>query len=177
MKRLFAVFAALLVLLTVPVFATDPPQADGSVFTTVNVAVVMSESGQAEVTQTMTLALSHSVDVLQFGVPEQAKKPKLSAMDSKVTTSGGARVLEVKSKTDFSGVQNVTMTYINRTIQRLENQRAALEEQVRLKSRPSSELRRLKFEPLDFEEKKVVAATFIKEIRLSGDQADVIWNV
>jgi hypothetical protein len=72
---------------------------------------------------------------------------------------------------------DVTMTYINRTIQRLENQRASLEEQVRLKAKPRTDLRRLKFEPLEFDEKKIVAATFIKEIRLSGDSAKVIWNV
>ena len=49
---------------------------------------------------------------------------------------------------------DVTMTYINRTIQRLENQRASLEEQVRLKTKPRTDLRRLKFDPLEFDEKK-----------------------
>ena len=72
---------------------------------------------------------------------------------------------------------DVTMSYINRTIQRLEEQRLALEEQLRQKVRPCADLRRLKFEPLDFEAKKVVAATFIREIRLSGDNAEVVWNV
>ena len=72
---------------------------------------------------------------------------------------------------------DVTMTYINRTIQRLENQRTSLEEQIRLKTKPRTDLRRLKFDPLEFDEKKIVAATFIKEIRLSGDSAEVTWNV
>ena len=71
----------------------------------------------------------------------------------------------------------LTMPYINRTVARLEaRRRELLERQARLRGRPRP-ARRLEFSPLTFAQKKLVAARFIREIRLSGDRAEVIWNV
>ena len=73
---------------------------------------------------------------------------------------------------------DMSMGYINRTVERLEDQRKKLlEGQAKQRGRSHPEFRRLKFEPLEFEQKKLVAAQFIKEIRLSGDNAEVVWNV
>ena len=72
---------------------------------------------------------------------------------------------------------DLTMPYINRTVARLEaRRRELLERQARLRGRPRP-ARRLEFSPLTFAQKKLVAARFIREIRLSGDRAEVIWNV
>lgn len=72
----------------------------------------------------------------------------------------------------------VSVSYINNAIKRLDEQRSELLEQfAKGKSSARSEIRRLKFEPLEFEQKKLVAAQFVREIRLSGDTADVMWNV
>ena len=72
----------------------------------------------------------------------------------------------------------LTMSYINRTIEKLEQQRTRLlEKQNRLQRYPKQLPGRLKFGPLDFEQKKLVAAQFIREIRLSGETAEVIWNI
>ena len=72
----------------------------------------------------------------------------------------------------------LTMSYINRTIEKLEQQRTRLlEKQDRLQRYPKQLPGRLKFGPLDFEQKKLVAAQFIQEIRLSGETAEVIWNI
>lgn len=73
---------------------------------------------------------------------------------------------------------DMSMAYINRTIERLEGQRNDLLERQRdQKGRPRTNFRRLRFDPLEFEQKKLVAAQFIKEIRLSGDTAEVVWTV
>jgi len=113
MKRLSAALAAILILLlTVQVLAVDPPLADGAAFTSVNIAVTLSESGQAEVTQTMALDLDRAAETLRLAVPKQAKKPKLSAMDTKLVTEDGIRYLTVKSDTGFTGTQSFTMTYL-----------------------------------------------------------------
>lgn len=72
----------------------------------------------------------------------------------------------------------LTMSYINRTIEKLEQQRTRLlEKQDRLQRYPKQLPGRLKFGPLGFAQKKLVAAQFIQEIRLSGETAEVIWNI
>ena len=73
---------------------------------------------------------------------------------------------------------DLTMPYINRTVSKLEEQRKELlQQQARQHSSPRVKRKHLKFGPLDFEQKKLVAAQFIQEIRLSGETAEVIWNV
>ena len=73
---------------------------------------------------------------------------------------------------------DLTMPYINRTIEKLEAQRGELlDRQAKLHKQPPPKLNHLKFGPLDFEQKKLVAAQFIQEIRLSGETAEVIWKV
>ena len=73
---------------------------------------------------------------------------------------------------------DLSMTYINRTIERLEKQRRELLRRQELqRARPRPEVGRLRFDALDFEQKKAVAAQFIHEIRLAGDSAEVIWNI
>ena len=61
---------------------------------------------------------------------------------------------------------------------RLEKQRQELLRRQELqRTRPRPEIGRLRFDALDFEQKKAVAAQFIHEIRLDGDSAEVIWNI
>ena len=73
---------------------------------------------------------------------------------------------------------DLTMPYINRTIEKLEGQRSELlKQQAKLHKIPRQKLCRLKFGPLDFAQKKLVAAQFIREIKLSEETAEVIWKV
>ena len=72
----------------------------------------------------------------------------------------------------------LTMSYINRTVEKLETQRRELlERNTTLHKAPMPKLDRLQFGSLDFEQKKLVAAQFIREVRLSGDIAWIIWKV
>lgn len=73
---------------------------------------------------------------------------------------------------------DLTMPYINRTIEKLETQRGELlERQTKLHKTPRQTLGHLKFGPLTFEQKKLVAAQFIQKIELGGDTAKVIWKI
>lgn len=73
---------------------------------------------------------------------------------------------------------DLTMPYINRTIEKLEAQRASLlAQQDKQRRHPKQDLNHLKFSPLTFEEKKLVAAEFIGEVKLEGDYAEVVWKI
>lgn len=73
----------------------------------------------------------------------------------------------------------LTMAYINRTIQKLEAQRQeilAKQAQIHTKKQVPK-WKRLQFAPLSFEQKKIVAAQFIREIKLDGERAEVVWRI
>lgn len=73
---------------------------------------------------------------------------------------------------------DLTMPYINRTIERLEQERQTLlDQQAAQYKYPRPNMGRLRFSTLTFEQKKLVAAQFVKEIKLADDSAEVIWNV
>ena len=73
---------------------------------------------------------------------------------------------------------DMSMTYINRSIARLEEQRQELLQcRAKHKTRVVPAVRRLKFHTLEFEQKKMVVAQFIREVRLADDTAEVIWNI
>lgn len=93
---------------------------------------------------------------------------KLAEIDRKID-----RLMDALAESD-----QLSMPYVNRTIQRLEEEKATLlQNRERQRQRPGSQLRRVEFDRLEFEQKKVVAAEFIQEIRLSEDTAEVIWKV
>lgn len=78
----------------------------------------------------------------------------------------------------LSESSDLSMTYINRTVERLEAQRQALlRKQSERRAHPRADFRRICFATLDLEQKKLVAAQFIQEIRLSEDSAEVVWRV
>ena len=73
---------------------------------------------------------------------------------------------------------DMSMTYVNRTVSRLEERRQTLlDEQAKRQAGPRLRPEHLKFELLEFDEKKLVAAQFIREVRLADDTAAVLWNV
>lgn len=94
-----------------------------------------------------------------------------------------AALAEIDRKIDrliaaLAGSSDLTMPYINRAVRELEARRQELlERQARQQAAPSSPRKRLRFGSLDFEQKKLVAARFIREIRLSGETAEVLWQV
>lgn len=73
---------------------------------------------------------------------------------------------------------DLSMRYINRELKRLEQEREELlatqKQRHRKQNRTSTQM---DFGTLGFEEKKLIAAQFIKEIQLADDTACVIWKI
>nr|WP_294547250.1 recombinase family protein [uncultured Pseudoflavonifractor sp.] len=99
------------------------------------------------------------------------------------TRENTAALAEIDRKIDrlisaLAESSDLTMSYINRTVKKLESRRQSLLElQARQHAGPSHKMQHLKFAPLEFGQKKLVAAQFIQEIRLSGETAEVFWRV
>ena len=70
----------------------------------------------------------------------------------------------------LAGSSAVTAAHIDRAVQALEAERQALQARVPRPTRPP------RFSALSFEEKKQTAARYIREIRLTGSQAAVVWR-
>ncbi len=124
---------------------------------------------------------------LEAGVEHELEKLLEACPDVEETGAEGRQLVNTLSAIDrkidrlmsaLAESSEVTMPYINRTIEGLEGQRrAVLEGRARLPAGHRPEAARLKFDQLDFEQKKLVAAQFIQEIRLSGETAQVLWRV
>lgn len=112
------------------------------------------------------LALCPNVEMTEDVKGEAAQA--LKSIDQKIE-----RLVEA-----IAAGSELTVPYINRAIQKLEEQRKGLlEQQARSHHRTKSQAGRIHLSALEFEEKKLVAAQFIQEIKLEGDQAEVIWKV
>ena len=112
--------------------------------------------------------LAECPDIEADTYEDQAYTSSLEEIDQKIN-----RLIDALTESS-----DITMAYVNRAIQKLEGQKQALlDERARRQSKPSIHLRRVQFAPLNFEEKKMVAAQFVKEINLVDDRAEVIWNV
>lgn len=73
---------------------------------------------------------------------------------------------------------DLSMPYINRAIERLEQERQGLlRQQGKQHQCLRSNMGHLRFSALTFTQKKLVATQFIKEIKLADSNAEVIWNV
>ena len=73
---------------------------------------------------------------------------------------------------------DLTVQYVNRTMERLEEQRRKLlAERGPQQTRRVPQPQKIQLAALSFEQKKLVAAQFIQEIRLSEETAEVVWKV
>lgn len=106
--------------------------------------------------------------------------PRVDMEDIEATESAQAlQEIDQKIERLISAIaegSQLTIPYINRTIQKLEKQRKALLEQ-HSRSHHRAANHGLHFPSLDFHEKKLVAAQFIQEIRLEGECAEVLWKI
>nr|WP_269190105.1 recombinase family protein [Intestinimonas massiliensis (ex Afouda et al. 2020)] len=121
---------------------------------------------EASIARELERILSECPDVDTAQQADSDITGALAAIDQKIE-----RLMSALSESS-----DLTMAYINRTIERLDEQRQALlAKQSQRYDRPH--LSRLKFAPLEFDQKKIVAAQFINEVRLENDTATVIWKV
>lgn len=77
----------------------------------------------------------------------------------------------------FASSSDLNTAYLHRALSRLEQERQELlDARKREQNRPLLP-DKLDFSKLSFEDKKTVAAQFIRRIDLHQDHADIIWNV
>lgn len=123
---------------------------------------------EAGITAELEVLLDQCPDMEDNITQDQETAQKLAEIDRKIENLMDA----------LSQGSDIAMTYVNRTIAKLEKEREELlKQRAKEKSAPRHNFQRLKFETLDFEQKKLVAAQFIQEVRLSGDSAEVVWCV
>lgn len=77
----------------------------------------------------------------------------------------------------FAQNPDLTPSYLQRALSRIEDERAKLlAERKREQNRPAL-MGKLRFDDLSFEDKKTVAAQFVRRIEIDGDDVEVLWNV
>ena len=77
----------------------------------------------------------------------------------------------------FSESEDIPPAYLRRSLARLEQERQRLLEAQRREKKRVAVPVTLDFPALSFEEKKLVAAQFIRRIDVSEDGAEIIWNI
>ena len=123
---------------------------------------------EASVEAELERLLAECPDVREQPEEDRQKAAALAGIDRKID-----RLMSALAESNA-----LTMDYINRTIAKLEGQRQVLlAQQARQYGSPAAKLKHLKFAPLEFEQKKLVAAQFIREIKLCGETAEVNWRV
>ena len=100
--------------------------------------------------------------------PPEGMERELEALERKMD-----RLVEALAESS-----DLTVQYVNRTMERLEEQRRKLlAERGPQQTRRVPQPQKIQLAALSFEQKKLVAAQFIQEIRLSEETAEVVWKV
>lgn len=123
---------------------------------------------EREVQRELERLLEECPDVDTRDMEDQEAARQLAAIGQKID-----RLMAALAESD-----DVTMPYVNRTIRRLEKERQELlQAREKERTKPRLSTRRIDFAALDFEQKKLVANQFIQAVRLTGNQAEVVWRI
>ena len=77
----------------------------------------------------------------------------------------------------FAGSPSLPLTYLQKALERLEQERRLLLAAQSREERRALPPRKIRFAALSFEEKKAVAAQLIRRINLAEDSAEIFWTV
>lgn len=77
----------------------------------------------------------------------------------------------------FAESAELPQSYLQRALKKIEAERQTILEEQQRRRRRTLPAAALDFEKLNFEEKKVVAAQFIRRIEVDSDSAEILWNV
>ena len=77
----------------------------------VQITVVVDESGKASVTQVMQMAIVGSESQLRFAFPDTSKSRKVEGWRTKSSSENGLHYLTVTNDAGFTGEQTFTLTY------------------------------------------------------------------
>ena len=77
----------------------------------------------------------------------------------------------------FAGDDSLSPAYLHRALARIEDERAQILAARRRENNRTEFPAKLLFADLPFEDRKAVAAQFIRRIEMDGENVEVIWNV
>ena len=124
---------------------------------------------------TLETEIASQIQTMLDEVPEET-------VEEEKTDTYAAQLAEIDRRADrlidaFSESADLSPAYLQRALARLEAERQELlEARKRDSSRPSLP-QKLVFEKLSFEQKKIVAAQFIRRIEVGDEKAEIIWKV
>lgn len=142
-------------------------------------------SGKYNLTQ-CTATIQADLSVLEVETAKQIQtmldEVSEEMVEGQQDDSISAQLDEIDRRADrlidaFSESPELNAAYLQRALARLEAERQALLESKKRDSRRLALPKRLVFEELNFEEKKNVAAQFIRRIEVGDDSAEIIWKV
>ena len=124
---------------------------------------------------TLEQEIAKQIQVLLDEVPEEA-------IEEQQTDSYAAQLDELDRRADrlidaFAESPDLSSAYLQRALARLEEERQELLEARKRDSKRLSIPEKLIFDELSFEDKKVVAAQFIRRIEVGDESAEIIWKV
>ena len=121
---------------------------------------------EAAVAAQIQILLDESPDMPVQRKPDDDLASRLEQLDRKADRIIGA----------FSESSEMTASYLNRAVLRIEEERTALLAEMKRRNDRIEPQEKLEFSSLSFEGKKTVAAQFIRRIDVSGENAEIFWN-
>jgi hypothetical protein len=124
---------------------------------------------------TLEAEIASQIQTMLDEIPEET-------VEEEKTDTYVAQLAEIDRRADrlidaFSESADLSPAYLQRALARLEAERQELlVARKRDSSRPSLP-QKLVFEQLSFEQKKIVAAQFIRRIEVGDEKAEIIWKV
>ncbi len=77
----------------------------------------------------------------------------------------------------FSESSDMTKSYLHRTLSKIEEERSAIQSEIQRRNTHVDLPKKLVFSSLSFDEKKTVAAQYIRRINIVGENVEIIWTV
>lgn len=90
---------------------TVDPLSGETAIRSVQITVVIDETGKASVTQVMQMSIVGTETQLRFAFPETSKSRKIEGWRTKSSAENGLRYLTVTNDSGFTGEQSFTLTY------------------------------------------------------------------
>lgn len=90
--------------------AVDPLSGETAI-RSVQITVVIDESGKASVTQVMQMSIVGTENQLRFAFPDTSKSRKVEGWRTKSSSENGLHYLTVTNDSGFTGEQSFTLTY------------------------------------------------------------------
>ncbi len=138
-----------------------------------NLITVRLDDIEKEVEEQITEILEHCTDE-----PIEVEVKGLSADEKIELTKMEEQITNLMSVVTSGKVSEYTLRYIDDEIQKIETRRSELAAHMQERSvKHHITYEHINFKDLSFEERKIVAASYIKEVLITGEDVEIVWLV